>query len=69
MSQLYHQTCPWWRRWWFYRSRQAVSRCRLIDEDTRLFTRTYRCEACRTVLHMDTDWPEDAIDAKSEARV
>jgi hypothetical protein len=71
--QMYHADCPesihgrwsWWRRLKFWRPalHQGVSRLRRVRdhiEDDRTFcVMTFRCEYCRTQIHIDTDWPDE----------
>lgn len=59
---LYHQNCPPRRRWsllvWLF-GRAGVPRFILKKRSLILGTRTYRCDECGAVVHIDLDWTED----------
>jgi hypothetical protein len=52
---LFHSTCPSWEN----KPAGPVPRLWLTDQGVAC-TRTYRCDRCQTVIHVDMDWIEGA---------
>lgn len=68
--QVYHRDCtrlPMWFRRLFNLGPTTVP-MRLVREGIDMHTRTYRCEGCRTSIHIDMDWESKNILALKEMR-
>lgn len=59
---LYHATCPEWKD----KERGPVPRFLLVSHSPELATRTYKCNACGTVVHADMDRAEGVMPGKDE---
>ena len=69
--QLFHRSCGRWKlvaRLVFGKSTsdqarlglKGTARLQLINQNLATATRTYQCQACGTIVHIDMDWPEGA---------